>query len=255
MDLSPLATATLIVSMFGAGFVNGTIGFGYALLAVNVLAVFLGAKDAIIVLSLLTPIVSGLQTWQFRAHRATASRIRILILAAVAGTAIGAHILVLLPGALISLALGLLTSADVIIELRGRRPPLGLQVERRLAPVAGLIGGLSNGTLGASGPVFGSYLMAIGLRGGEFVLAISIVFFAMSLVRNVVLLELGQYSVGLVVFALILVAPSLVGQRLGFWLRGRLPARTLEHAVLILLLVASFNLLVRGIEGLLATSV
>jgi uncharacterized membrane protein YfcA len=251
MDLSPLVLAVLVASIFGAAFVNGTIGFGYALLAVNVLAVILGAKDGIIVLSLLTPVVSGLQVWHFRAHRAVALRLRVLILTALLGTAIGSQILVFLPGFAISLALGVLTVIDVIIELRGRRPPLAAGTERRLAPVAGFIGGLSNGTLGASGPVFGSYLIAIGLRGGEFVLAISSVFFAMSLIRNVVLTGLGQYTTGIVVLAAVLLVPSLVGQRIGFWLRGRLPARTLERAVLILLLVASVNLLYRGIEGLL----
>lgn len=252
MDLSPVILLALVAFMFGAAFVNATIGFGFALLAVNVLAVILGAKDGIIVLSLMTPVVSGLQVWHFRAYRATARRLRVLILAALVGTAIGSQILVFLPGYLISLALGLLTVFDVFVELRGRRSPLGPGAERRLAPVAGFVGGVSNGALGASGPVFGSYLVAIGLRGGAFVLGISAVFFAMSLIRNVVLAGLGQYTTGVLALALILLIPSLAGQRLGFWLRGRLPAHIVERAVLILLLVASLNLLYRGVEGLLS---
>lgn len=254
MDLSPVILLVLIASMFGAAFVNGTVGFGYALLAVNVLAVILGVKDGIIVLSLMTPIVAGLQVWHFRAYRATAGRLRLLILAALAGTAIGSQILVYLPGYLISLALGLLTVFDVFIELRGRRPPLTSRTERRLAPVAGFVGGVTNGALGASGPVFGSYLVAIGLRGGEFVLAISMVFVSMSLIRNVVLAGLGQYTPEIAGLALVLLVPSLAGQRIGFWLRGRLPAHAIERAVLVLLLAASLNLLFRGVEGLLAAT-
>jgi uncharacterized membrane protein YfcA len=252
MDLSPLALLALIGSIFGASFVNGTIGFGFALLAVNALALVLGAKDGIILLSLLTPVISGLQVWHFRAHRSIARRLRLLIVAALVGTAVGSQILVFLPGYLISLALGLLTAFDVLVELRGRREPVGARTERGLAPIAGFVGGVSNGALGASGPVFGSYLVAIGLRGGEFVLAISSVFFAMSLIRNVVLAGLGQYTAATFGLAVILLVPSLVGQRLGFWLRGRLPALTIERAVLVLLLVASLNLLYRGIAGLLA---
>jgi uncharacterized membrane protein YfcA len=254
MDLSLVVLLILVASMFGAAFVNGTVGFGYALLAVNVLAVVLGAKDGVIVLSLMTPIVAGLQTWHFRAHWATAGRLRLLIVAALIGTATGSQILVLLPGYLISLALGLLTVFDVIVELRGKRAPLASRTERRLAPVAGFIGGVSNGALGASGPVFGSYLVAIGLRGGEFVFAISLVFISMSLIRNVVLAGLGQYTMAIAGLALLLLVPSLVGQRIGFWLRGRLPAHAIERAVLILLLVASLNLLYRGIEGLLTAT-
>jgi uncharacterized membrane protein YfcA len=54
--------------------------------------------------------------------------------------------------------------------------------------------------------------------------------------------------------ALLLLIPSLLGQRIGLWLRGRLPAHAIERAVLILLLVASLNLLYRGIEGLLTAT-
>jgi uncharacterized membrane protein YfcA len=254
MDLSPVTLSVLVGSMFGAAFVNGTIGFGFALLAVNVLALVLGAKDGIIVLSLLTPVVSGIQVWHFRAHRMVVGRLRPLILAALVGTAIGSQILVFLPGYLISLALGLLTAFDVFVELRGRGQPLALRTERRLAPVAGFIGGISSGTLGASGPVFGSYLVAIGMRGAEFALAITTIFFATSLMRNVVLAGLGQYTTSTLGLAVVLLVPALVGQRVGFWLRGRLPALTLERAVLILLLVAGLNLLFRGIEGLLAAA-
>jgi uncharacterized membrane protein YfcA len=250
MDLSPLVLFVLVVAMFGSGFVNGTVGFGFALLAVNVLAAILGTKDGIVLLTLLTPAVSGLQLWHHRQDRGISRRLRILTVTALVGVIVGSEILVYLPGAVISLALGLLTVFDVIVELRGRRPPLASGTERRLAPVAGFVGGVSNGALGASGPVFGSYLVAIGIRGGEFAFAISAVFFSMSIVRNGVLSLLGQYTLAMAAVALVLLVPTFTGQFIGFWLRGRLPAQSIEKAVLILLLVASVNLLYRGIAGL-----
>ena len=252
MDLSPAVIVMLIVAMFVAAFVNGTLGFGFALLAVNVLAVILGAKDGIIVLSLLTPLVSGLHIWRYRRQSATFPRLRALVLAAMIGTVLGARILVLLPGFAISLALGLFTAFDALYELRGRRAPLAIGTERRLAPLAGFAGGVTNGTLGAAGPVLGSYLIAIGLRGAEFAFAISVVFFAMSVVRTAVLAGLDQYTSSIAMLGLALLPPSIVGQRVGFWLRGRLPAETVERAVLIVLLLASLNLLYRGVAGLLA---
>jgi uncharacterized membrane protein YfcA len=254
MGLDPAVVVALVAASFGAAFVNGVIGFGFALLAVNALAAVLGAKDGIIVLSLLTPLVSGLHVWRYRVHSATVSRLSTLVLAAVLGTVLGARILVLLPGSVISLALGLFTAFDALIELRGRRAPLATGTERRLAPVAGFVGGISNGTLGAAGPVLGTYLIAIGLRGGQFAFAISVVFFAMSIVRTAVLAGLGQYTSAIGLLGLILLVPSVVGQRVGFWLRGRLPAPTVERAVLGLLLLASLNLLYRGVEGLVAAA-
>ena len=254
MSLDPVVVVALVATAFGAAFVNGVIGFGFALLAVNAFASVIGAKDGIIVLSLLTPLVSGLHVWRYRVHAATAARLSTLVLAAVIGTVLGARILVFLPGPVISLALGLFTFVDAVVELRGRRPPLASGTERRLAPVAGFVGGLSNGALGASGPVLGTYLIAIGLRGGQFAFAISIVFFAMSIVRTGVLAGLGQYTGTLPLLGLILLGPAVAGQRVGFWLRGRLPATAVERAVLGLLVLASLNLLYRGVEGLLAAA-
>jgi uncharacterized membrane protein YfcA len=93
MELGPAVVVALVPAIFGAALVNGLTGFGFALVAVNVLALALGAKDGIIVLSLLTPFVSGLQLWRYRREARTFSRVRMLVLAAMVGTAIGARIL------------------------------------------------------------------------------------------------------------------------------------------------------------------
>jgi hypothetical protein len=250
MELGPAVVVALVGAIFGAAFVNGVIGFGFALLAVNVLAVALGVKDGIIVLSLLTPFVSGLHVWRYRREAATFSRLGALIVGAVVGTALGAEILVVLPGYVISLALGLFTAVDALFELRGGRASVPRGMERRLAPVVGLVGGLANGALGAAGPVLGLYLLSIGIRGAAFAFAISAAFFAMSLVRTGVFAVLGQYTAAALVLAAILLAPSVVGQRAGFWLRGRLATSTVERAVLVVLLLAGLNLLYRGVTEL-----
>lgn len=250
MELGPAIVVALVVAVFGAAFVNGVIGFAYALLAVNALAVALGAKDGIVVLSLLTPFVNGLQVWRYRRQAATFPRLGVLIVGAMVGTAVGAQILVLLPGYVVSLALGLFTAVDALFELRGRRGSLPSGLERRLAPVVGMVGGLTNGALGAAGPVLGLYLLSIGIRGAAFAFAISAAFFAMSLVRVVAFAVLGQFTVAAVVLAAILLAPSVAGQRVGFWLRARLAGSTVERVVLAVLLLASLNLLYRGVTEL-----
>lgn len=247
--------AALIAAVLGAGFVSGTIGFGFALVAVNVLAVALGAKPGIVVISLIAPVMSGTQLWHFRGHAAGWTRFRALLAAALVGSLIGAQLLILLPGALISLALGLFTTSYVVTQLRAERPALATTTERLVAPVAGLVAGISNGSLGASGPILGTYLTAIGLRGGAFVFAISLTFFGMALVRGSLLALDGLYTVALVVTAVVLVMPAWLGQRVGFWLRGRLRAELLQRVILLVLLAAAADLLVRGAQGLLEAGI
>lgn len=251
MTVEPLVLVVLVVVIATGAFVNGMIGFGFALLAVNALASALGAKHGVVVMSLLAPILSGYQLWHNRAHLGTSARLRSLILGAVAGSFVGAQLLIILPGWAISLALGAFTVEFVIETMRRERPPLAPDTERRLAPLAGLVSGTTNAALGASGPVVGSYLIAIGLRGREFAFGISLVFFIQAIVRGALFLALGQYTLPLAMAALTLIVPALVGQRVGLLFQGRLKAVMFQRIVLIVLLISSVNLLLTGLQGLL----
>ena len=123
--------------------------------------------------------------------------------------------------------------------------------QRWLGPVAGAIGGVTNGALGASGPVFGTYLTAIGLRGREFAVAISAAFFTMGILRVGLLAAFEQYTTPLVGLALVLAVPAVLVQRVGFHLQGRLDRQTVYRAVLVVLAIGGVNLTIRGILGLL----
>lgn len=245
-SVDPIALVALVALVAFAAVINGTIGFGFALLAVNALALIFGARSGVIIMSILAPLVSGLQVWHHRDRRAVVGRVRPMIAAGLAGSIVGTQLLVILPPAAISLALGLFTIYYVVDSLRTVRPPLSHATQRWLGPVAGLIGGTTNGALGASGPVFGTYLIAIGLRGADFAFAISIAFFSMSLARIGALVALQQYTWLLLAVGLGLAVPSIAAQRVGLWLKGRVPDAILYRAVLVVLFVAGLNLLWRA---------
>lgn len=252
MTLDPILLIGLLAVVSLAALVNGMLGFGFALLAVNVLAVVLGAKEAVIAMSLVTPAMSGLQLVRHRQYASTWRRFRLLLVAALIGSAVGTQLLVILPAWVIALALGGFTIYYVASSLQGERPPMAGSTERRLAPVAGFVGGVTNSTIGASGPVFGTYMVALGLRGREFAFAISLSFFAMGILRAGLLAAFDQYTVPLVTAALVLFVPAISAQRVGFWLQNRVPTRLIHRAVLVVLLAASANLLWRGVTEWLA---
>lgn len=251
MTLDPIVLLALIVAVSVAALINGMIGFGFALLAVNVLANVLGPKEAVIVMSLMTPLMSGLQLVRHRTFAPNWRRFRMLLAGALVGSLVGTQLLVVLPGPAISLALGGFTLYYIMTALRRDHPPIAGSTERRLAPLAGLVGGVTNSTIGASGPVFGTYMVALGLRGREFAFAMSLSFFTMGVLRAAVLAVLDQYTLPLATAALVLFLPSVASQRVGFWLQGRAPTRLLHRVVLAVLLVASANLLWRGVTAVL----
>jgi len=249
-EIDPLTLAALVAAIGLAAVINGAIGFGFALLAVNALAVVVDARNAVIVMSILAPIVSGFQVWHHRARRGLAARLKVLIVAGVVGTLFGTQLLVLLAPAVISLVLGLFTLWFVVDSLRSERPPLAGTTQRWLAPLAGLVGGTSNGAIGASGPVFGTYLTAIGLRGADFAFAISLAFFTMAIARIGLLSVLGQYTQVLLLVGFGLAVPAILAQQVGLWYKGRLPDRTVYRAVLVVLAAAGVNLLWRAATAL-----
>jgi uncharacterized membrane protein YfcA len=252
VTIEPWILGFLVVVYLGGSIINGLIGMGLALVAVVAVASTIDPKAGVVIQSLVAPFLSSYQLIHNRAHLKGWGRLRTLILWAVVGSIIGAQLLVLLPSWAIALALGGFTIQFIIDRLRQDRPALATTAERRLAPIAGLIGGTTNSTLGASGPIIGSYLYAIGLRGREFALAISVVFLITALIRVGSLAVLGQYTVQFAILSAILLVPALVGQHIGQRLQGRVDPVLFRRVLLSVLLVSSFNLFVQGGRGLLA---
>jgi uncharacterized membrane protein YfcA len=252
VNVEPWILVFLLAAYLVGAIINGLIGMGLALVGVIAIASTLEPKSAVVIQSLVSPFLSSWQMIHNRSYVEGWGRLRPLIFWSVVGTILGAQLLVFLPSWAIALALGVFTVNFVIDRWRQERPAVAKKTEQRLAPVAGLIGGTTNSTLGASGPIIGSYLFAIGLRGREFAFAISVVFFITALMRVGTLAALGQYTLPLATMSAILLVPSLIGQHIGQSLQGRVDPVLFRRVLLGVLLVSSANLLLQGGRGMLA---
>ena len=253
-EIDPLLLVLLVGAIFAGAISNGLIGLGLALFAVNVLAAALGPKNAVIAMSILSPVTSGYQLWLNRGAAGIIPRILPVLAGAFVGSLVGAQLLVVLPAWMISLALGIFTIQFVVDQARRERPQMTGHRERLFGPFAGFVSGTTNGAIGASGPVIGSFLLAIGLRAREFVFGISLVFLFQGITRGSLFLLFGQYTTPIVVTSVALLAPALVGQQVGLRLRGRLDPRMFRRVILFVLLVSSLNLVLRGLDGALAAA-
>jgi uncharacterized membrane protein YfcA len=253
-EIDPLLLVLLVLAVFAGGIANGLIGLGMALFVVNVLAAALGPKNAVVAMSILTPVTSGLQIVINRAAVTILPRLAPVLAGALLGTIVGAQLLIVLPAWVISLALGIFTIQFVVDQARRERPQLAAHRERMFGPFAGFVSGTTNGAIGASGPVIGSFLLAIGLRAREFVFGISTVFFFQSMIRAGLFVVFDQYTASVVIIAVALLAPALLGQQVGLRLRGRLDPLTFKRIILVVLFVSSINLVIRGLDGMLGAA-
>ena len=245
-----LTMVLMMVIVTGAGLSTGATGLGFAQLTAVGLSFVLDARTAVILLALTVPPVS---TVQLLRHRGSVAewRSRMLVLSAgcIAGVPLGAYLLTILPESAIAIVLGLFTL--FFIATRVRRPTFTIDpaYERVAAPVVGLTGGIFNGTIGVSGPILGSYLIALGVKPSTFAFTIQVLFLAMTLVRLVGLVALGEVTGPLLGMGAMLLVPSLAGQAIGFRIQERVSPAGFERAVLVVMAIAAVGLLIRGLTG------
>lgn len=247
----PVTTVLMVGIVLAAGLSTGATGLGFAQLTAVGLSFVLDPRTAVILLALTVPPVSAVQLLR---HRGSVgewrSRMLVLSVACIAGVPLGAYLLTLLSEASIAIALGLFTLLFVVTRVR--RPTLAIDPahERIAAPVVGLTGGIFNGTIGVSGPILGSYLIALGVKPSTFAFTIQALFLAMTLVRLAGLVVLGEVTMPLLGMGALLLVPSLLGQAIGFAVQARVSPAGFERAVLVVMLIAGVGLLVRGLSGI-----
>jgi uncharacterized membrane protein YfcA len=248
IEAPPLLIAAMVMVVFVAGLSTGATGLGFAQLAAVGLSFVVDPKTAVILLAITVPAIS---TVQIIRHRGSAgewrTRMTLLFICCLLGVPIGAFLLTVLPVRVIALLLGLFTISFIATRLR--RPTFGIQREheRVLAPMVGLTAGIFNGTIGVSGPVLGSYLIAIGVSAATFAFTIQTMFLTMTLVRLGGLVALGEITSPVLATGAVLLVPALAGQSVGIWLQRRISARQFERAVLVVMAIAAVGLLARGL--------
>ncbi|HLQ32623.1 MAG TPA: sulfite exporter TauE/SafE family protein [Chloroflexota bacterium] len=237
----------LVIAMLVAGGISGMTGFGVGVVGSISLAILVGPKAAVILLSILSSFASGAQVVKFRRELPVVRRLMWLLAAALVGAIAGSYLLLRLSYTVLATLLGAFTLVYVVISLIGLRPRVSERAERLLSPVVGLVAGVVNSTVGSSGPVLGPYMLALGLTPAAFIISLSSTFFVMGVVRMVTLAALDVYTWPVVAAGFGLLVPTFCGQLAGFWLQSRVPRHVFERLVLALLAVAASYLVYRGV--------
>lgn len=252
-DIGLLVVLSLVVLL--ASTVHGVTGLGFSLIALAALATVLQPRLAVVLMSVTSVLLQPFQLAYHWEYRGVTPRIMPVVIAGGLGAAIGSSLFAVVPAYVVAIGLGAVCLLFVVTSLRGRPMRVSPTAERGIGPIVGGIAGVSTGAVGAAGPIVGSYLLAIGLSGRAFVFAITATFAVMSVVRLATLALLGEYTAEIALVAVSLAIPGWLGQRMGFWLQGKLSSRGFERVILIALTVASANLIYRGVaQGIEALS-
>jgi uncharacterized protein len=238
----------LVMIVLAAGVVNGWTSVGFAMIAAAGFALAIDPKTAVLLLAVTTPFISSIQILNHRRHAPGWRRLIPLGIGCFIGVPIGALLLGVLARETIALLIGLLAVFFVVTSLGGRGPSIPASWERVTAPAAGIAAGVANGTVGVSGPVLGSYLLAIGTSPAAFGFSISVLFFSMGLVRIASLVALEQLPAALIAMGALLLIPALVGQQVGLRLHRFVPPDRARQGALVVIGIAGISLIARGLQ-------
>lgn len=244
MSLGLLALITLV-----AGVLNGATAMGFAILTAVGLALVVDAKTAVLLLAVANPVMSGLQLARHRRTVSGSARRTIpLAVGGLVGVPIGASLLGVVDERVVATLLAIMTTAFVVSNVREQQRTIPARVEPFASPLVGLLAGVANGLIGASGPVLGSYLVSLRLAAPVFAVTISSIFFVMGIVRLISLITLGQIDLTIATLGAALLLPALAGQLVGFRLQEVIPRETFRRAILLALTIAAINLFVRALR-------
>ena len=219
--------------------IQGAIGFGFALVAVPVLALVEPGSVPVAVLVLSLPMTVGMALRERRS--ADRSGFRWLIVGRVVGTAIGVWILASVSPDGLSVVVGVALLAAVAGSLRG--------IEVAPTPLVNLTAGAVSGAMGTTSGIGGPALAVLYQRrpGPELRSTLAAVFVVGSLISLGALLAAGEVRMAEVLLALQLLPALLVGLVLGSAATRRIDGPWLRPGVLAFAAVAGVAILVRGL--------
>lgn len=241
MDLGQIAL--VVIAVLVGFFAKGVTGIGGPMLAIPVLAGFMGAEYAVVVITIPTFLANCWLLWKTREGAVGIWWFMTpLLVAGVVGTALGAWVLTSVDDRIISIVLATLVIAYIVWYLVGPDVQLTRTWARRLAAPTGFFGGALAGATGIAAPVIATYVHALEMTRAAFIFAVTVPFWTLGVVQLVSYAGLGAYDMERVVAGLIAAIPTLGVLPLATRAGERLSHRTFQIAVLVVLAASAVRL-------------
>jgi uncharacterized protein len=238
--------AEVAVIVFVAAALQRAVGFGFALIAVPVMAFVVPTKSAVVIVFLTGSVTSFWLALRLL-HRIEWRTARRLGAGAVVGAPVGVVILSLVSAMTLRLVLGVTTSmAAVWIIVSSRRGSARPVAHKRSTTFGlGVASGVLNTSLATSGPPLVYELRRTGFHGDRFRGTISAVFVISNLIGLPLLALAGLITANDLVLAVIAVLPCVAGFLLGGRIARRLSPVRFAWAVDLLLLATGLVTIVK----------
>jgi uncharacterized membrane protein YfcA len=243
-------TPLLIVALAlvaGSAVIQGMVGFGFNILVVPLLALFIDPKvvvPTVILHNVLLDCVVLASAWRF----ANLRRIWVLVLAGMVSTPVGVILLGVVNPEPLRIFIGLAVVASGTALLMGVQRTLSN--EYAASAVAGSMGGAMNGLVGMPGPPVILLFANQGMEPREFRANIVTYFTVITFIAVGSYWLHGALTRDVLVLTLVTLPATAVGVLFGIRLHGRVSVEAFLRVSLVLVILAGSSALVAGLVSL-----
>jgi len=227
-----MALAAAALAILVAAFVKGAVAFGFPLVATPLLALAVGVKTGVAVSIIPNIVMDSAQLVRRGQALATVRRMLWLILFSMVGMWLGTRLLVVLPGHVAMLVLGVCVLAFALVNSTGLALRVPAAWEPWLSPLVGFGAGFLGGITNVQGTLLVIYFSALGMPKAEFVRSVSVCFLLFKGAQLVAVAYYGLLDWSLLGILALLAVIGLATFVLGLKLQDVLPERAFNRAVL-----------------------
>lgn len=239
----------IVVAIALGSFIKGATGTGLPQIAIPVMATFLGVERAVVIMAIPGVVANAWMVWTNREAVRLSRDLPSLLMTGVVGAVAGTVALKTLDGRLLSLILAGIILGYVAVSTFRPGFSFSPAVTRFSSPPVGLVAGGLQGATGISGPLLSTYIHGFGLPPQAYVLSISVLFVAFSIVQTVTLFGIGMYTPERVGESLLAIVPIAILLPLGARVSRRLSAGAFKRVILVLLVATAVKLIYDAMSG------
>jgi uncharacterized membrane protein YfcA len=226
------AIGTIIIA--ASALLQGLSGFGFSILSLPLLAMFLSPKTAVPMLLIFSIIINlTVITTCWRSF--SLKNIWLLLIGGILGLPLGTKLLLVLDDSLLRKGIGIFIVIFASVLLTGKRWKLKREKTSQIG--IGILSGIFSGSVSMSGPPIILFLSNKGVEKNEFRASLSGYFFLLNLFTIPVYLFNGLFTREVINYSLQWAPALAVGVLAGTFIAGRIKSERFGFLVLVLLLL------------------
>jgi uncharacterized protein len=245
MSLSFESLTIIFIALAVGSLVKGISGIGLPLIAIPVMAGFMPVDKAVAIMVIPSLLINVWLIWVYRKHAVKIDNLFWLYAVGITGVVTGALILSLVPNWYLTFFMVLWLGGYFVTVVTKKKITLPSELSRHTALAVVGIGGLVQGSVGASGPVIAPYVHSLRLTQPQYVYAVSVLFQLFGIAQLTSFIWLGLIDMERTYESLLACIPIAIFLPLAVWLSKFFSERAFNLIVIALLVVIETRLIVR----------